>query len=134
MAKRKATSTNSINRQKLNGSCGVVHALDIIAGRWKMLIIYKLEGRKLRFTEIKNKMPGISERMLSLQLKDLEKNGLVSKQVYNEVPLRVEYELTAVAMKLSPIWHALEAWGDMHRDSFSGTARQSYEAAIRNEL
>lgn len=123
MSKRKESSTNSLNRQALNDFCGMVYALDLLGGRWKMLILYKLEVRKRRFSELRDELPNISERMLTLVLKELEKNHLVARLAYAEVPVRVEYELTKYARTLSPIWHAMEQWGDEHKRIFGEVAQ-----------
>ena len=80
-----------------------------------MLILYKLEMGRLRFSKLRRKLPNITERMLTLQLKELEKNGLILRMVYPEIPVRVEYELTDSAKKLSPLWHAMEKWGEEHK-------------------
>ncbi|SFE07281.1 transcriptional regulator, HxlR family [Chitinophaga sp. CF118] len=118
MSRRKENSTNSLNRQLLNDFCGVVYALDLIGGRWKMLILYKLGMGRKRFSELRKELPNVTERMLTLQLKELEKNHLIVRTVYPEVPVRVEYELTESAKVLSPIWHAMESWGETHRENF----------------
>lgn len=115
MGKRKITSTNSLNLQKLVDFCGVVYAIDILGGRWKLVILYKLEKRTLRFHELKKRIPDISDRMLTLHLQELEKSGLVIRTVYPEVPPRVEYSLSESARKLAPIWKQLEEWGWQHR-------------------
>ena len=107
-----------MNRQALNDFCGVVYALDMIGGRWKMLILYKLGLRNKRFSELRRELPNISERMLTLQLKELEKDHLIARTVYPETPVRVEYQLTETAKVLSPIWQAMEKWGDAHRETF----------------
>ena len=116
MAKRKEASTNSINREQLNDVCGMAYAIDILAGRWKLKILYKLERQTLRFSEIKKLMPGITDRMLTLHLQEMEKDGLISRTVYAEVPPRVEYSLTQSAISLIPIWDQLDKWGHAHRD------------------
>ena len=118
MSGRKENSTNSLNRQLLSDFCGMVYAHDLVSGRWKMLILYKLEKRRLRFSELRQHLPNITERMLTLQLKELEKDCLVNRIVTAEVPVRVEYELSESAKQLSPVWHALEKWGDAHRDKY----------------
>ena len=118
MSRRKENSTNNINRQVLHDFCGVVYALDMIGGRWKMLILYKLGLRNKRFSELRRELPNISERMLTLQLKELEKDHLITRIVYPETPVRIEYELTETARVLSPIWQAMEKWGDTHRETF----------------
>jgi|SRR5882757_2739143 DNA-binding HxlR family transcriptional regulator len=120
MSKRKESSTNNINRKVLNDFCGVVYAMDIIGGRWKLLVLYKLEKKKLRFGELKKRLPNITERMLTLQLRELENDKLVKRTVFAEVPPRVEYELTAAARSLAPTWKRLEAWGKAHKEGIAG--------------
>ncbi|PUZ22983.1 transcriptional regulator [Chitinophaga parva] len=115
MSKRKPSSTNTENLQKLLNFCGVVYAVDLLGGRWKMIILYKLEKRTLRFGELKSRIPDISDRMLTLHLQELERDGLITRTVYPEVPPRVEYSLTESARKLAPIWQQLEQWGLEHR-------------------
>ena len=80
-----------------------------------MIILYKLEKSTLRFRELKEKIPGISDRMLTLHLQELEEHGLVIRTVYAEVPPRVEYSLSDISRKLTPIWQQLENWGQEHR-------------------
>lgn len=80
-----------------------------------MMILCELKSGKLRFGELKKCIPGITERMLTLQLRELEKDLLVKRTVYAEVPPRVDYELTAVACELFPIWDLLDLWGAKHR-------------------
>jgi DNA-binding HxlR family transcriptional regulator len=115
MAKRKESSTNTINRDHLVNFCGMVYAVDILGGRWKLLILYKLEGKTLRFSELKKRLPNITDRMLTLHLQELEKNGLVVRTVYAAVPPRVEYQLSESARQLAPIWKQLEQWGLSHK-------------------
>lgn len=117
MAKRKLTSTNTINREHLANFCGMTYAIDIIGGRWKLLILYKLEKRTMRFSELKKHLPNITDRMLTLHLQELEKNGLVTRTAYAEVPPRVEYDLSDSARQLAPIWKQLEQWGSTHKAS-----------------
>jgi DNA-binding HxlR family transcriptional regulator len=117
MAARKPTSTNTRNREALDSFCGMTYALNLLGGRWKLLILYKLEKRPRRFSELKKTLPHITDRMLTLQLRELEHDGLIARTVYAEVPPRVEYALTPSALALSPIWKGLEAWGDAHRQT-----------------
>lgn len=116
MSKRKPTSTNAINRERLIDFCGMIYAVDILGGRWKLLILYKLEKRTLRFGELKKHLPGITDRMLTLHLQELEQSGLVLRTAYPEVPPRVEYHLTESAIELIPIWQQLEYWGLAHKE------------------
>ena len=115
MGKRKPTSTNAQNLKNLVDFCGAVYAIDVLGGRWKLVILYKLEKRTLRFNELKDHIPGISDRMLTLHLQELEKSGLVIRKVYAEIPPKVEYTLSESARKLAPIWQQLEEWGAQHR-------------------
>jgi len=115
MSKRKPTSTNAQNLKNLVDFCGAVYAIDVLGGRWKLVILYKLEKRTMRFSELKEHIPDISDRMLTLHLQELEKNGLVSRTVHAEVPPRVEYSITESARELAPVWKQLEQWGLSHR-------------------
>ena len=119
MAKRKENSTNMLNESYIVESCDLTYAVCKVGGRWKLLILCKLEEGKLRFGEIKKRIPGITERMLTLQLRELEKDGLVSRTVHAEVPPRVDYELTQTALELVPIWAQLSKWGTKHKASLS---------------
>ncbi|GAB3800698.1 winged helix-turn-helix transcriptional regulator [Spirosoma humi] len=115
MGTRKENSTNRLNEHYIVESCNLTYAVCKVGGRWKLLILCKLEKGKLRFSELRNQITGITERMLTLQLRELEKEGLVKRTVYAEVPPRVEYELTAIALELVPIWNQLSQWGEKHR-------------------
>jgi DNA-binding HxlR family transcriptional regulator len=115
MAARKKNSTFTRN-EKLFIECDLTYAVNKIGGRWKILIISKLEqNKKLRYSELKKEFVYISERMLTLQLRALEEDGLVKRTVYAEVPPRVEYELTEMALAFSPIFKQLSEWGGKHR-------------------
>jgi DNA-binding HxlR family transcriptional regulator len=114
MAKRKESSTNTENRNYIT-TCDLTYAVCLIGGRWKLLILCKLEKGKLRFGELRNQICNITERMLTLQLRELERDGMVKRTVYAEVPPRVEYELTEISQKLVPIWAQLSHWGAEHK-------------------
>lgn len=115
MTRRKENSTNSINRNNLVNDCDLMHALYLIGGRWKLLIIGRLVAGKLRFSELKEQMPGVTDRMLTLQLRELERDGLISRAIYAAVPPRVDYELTALGRELIPVCTHLQEWGTMHK-------------------
>jgi DNA-binding HxlR family transcriptional regulator len=104
-----------MNREELINFCGMNYALDLLAGRWKLTILYKLANKTLRYQEIKRHIPKITDRMLTLHLQELERDGLVNRTVYAEVPLRVVYSLTQSSQALVPVWQALEHWGLAHR-------------------
>ncbi|MDB5286465.1 MAG: transcriptional regulator [Mucilaginibacter sp.] len=115
MAARKENSTYTLN-EKFITECDLTYAVNKIGGRWKILIIDKLANQKLRFGELKKEFPNITERMLTLQLRALEQDGLVKRTVYAEVPPRVEYELTQMALEFVPIFRQLSEWGGKHRN------------------
>ena len=115
MAARKQNSTYTRNETAL-GECDLSYAVNKIGGRWKLQILSMLNNKKLRFTELKKEFSFITERMLSLQLRALEQDGLVKRSVYAEVPPRVEYELTEMALELWPILDQLSSWGGKQRN------------------
>jgi DNA-binding HxlR family transcriptional regulator len=110
MATRKQTSTYSRNEKTLI-ECDLSFAINKIGGRWKLQLLSLLEEKKLRYSELRKEFTDMTERMLTLQLKALEQDGLIKRTVYAEVPVRVEYELTENAMELAPILKQLSAWG-----------------------
>lgn len=114
MSARKKNSTYTRNEEFIV-ECDLTYAVNKIGGRWKILIISKLESRKFRFNELKKEFPLITERMLTLQLRALEQDGLVKRTMYAEVPPRVEYELTEMAVAFGPIFKQLSEWGGKHR-------------------
>ena len=89
-------------------SCGLDAALDVIGGKWKVLIMWPLREAPKRFGELRREVPGISEKMLIQQLKEMELDGVVTRHDYREVPPRVEYEITALGRELLtqilPLW------------------------------
>jgi DNA-binding HxlR family transcriptional regulator len=112
---RKLTSTNAVNEASLIRNCGVVYALNLIGGRWKPAILYSLLKGTMRYSQLLKSIPGVSERMLAAQLRELEKDGLVKRTVYAEVPQRVEYELTLLGMTAAPLLKTLSDWGNSLR-------------------
>ena len=95
--------------------CDMTYAVNIISGRWKLLILTQLINGKLRFGELKRRIPGITERMLTLQLREMEADALLVRTVFPEVPPKVEYHLTEIAVALVPICDELHKWGTQHR-------------------
>jgi DNA-binding HxlR family transcriptional regulator len=92
--------------------CPVEAALDLIGGRWKAMILSLLLDRHpLRFGELRRKLRGVTHRVLTAQLRDLEQTGLVSRRVHAEVPPRVEYTPTELALTLRPLLAELRRWG-----------------------
>lgn len=119
MTNRKENTTNGINRDFLS-NCNLTYAVQLMGGRWKLPILIRLSNDKKRFGELKRMIPNITERMLTLQLRELERDGLVTRTVYHEVPPRVEYELTPLSSALIPICLQLDDWGAKHKDIHLG--------------
>lgn len=90
-------------------------ALDILNGKWKLQIILSLTFGKKRFKQIQREIPGLTPKMLSKELKDLEINELASRHVYDTQPVTVEYELTPYGRTLRPLIEELQKWGIKHR-------------------
>lgn len=122
MSKIKKASTNFVNKNIMINECPEIYAINLIEGRWILIICCLLNQGKQRFSELKRKIPNITERMLTLQLRKMEENQLITRTVYPEVPPRVEYELTESGKKLKPIIKKLEEWGVQHREMISKKA------------
>ncbi len=91
--------------------CDVESALDVIGGKWKSVaLFYLLDGTK-RFSELRRLLSGITERMLSLQLRELERDGLIARHSYAQIPPKVEYSLTDFGRTLEPVLLGLRDWG-----------------------
>ena len=99
------------NHSTLFGVCPYVTALEIINGRWKMLIIKYINEGITHFGQLKRKLPGITQSMLTNQLRSLEKDGVITRTVYSEVPPHVEYSLTEIGRQLEPIIQNIGTWG-----------------------
>jgi DNA-binding HxlR family transcriptional regulator len=108
---RKENSTNNINRETLISRCPVNFTLELIGGRWKTLILFNLQKEPLRFSELKRALPGVTEKMLTQQLRELEADNLLTRTVYAEVPPRVEYSLTDLGKSLRPVMNNIAQWG-----------------------
>jgi len=113
---RKQTSTNALNEKHLIDTCGMAVALRVIGGRWKPTILCRLSNGTLRYSDLKKSIEGISERMLVAQLRELEREGIVRRVVYAEVPPRVEYEITELGHTMRPMLSAMAEWGRMRGD------------------
>lgn len=91
--------------------CPVELTLSFLDGKWKGVILFHLMDGKLRFNELRRKLPSITQRMLTKQLRELEDAGILSRTVFPVVPPRVDYELTAAGRSLEPVIRALAEWG-----------------------
>lgn len=103
--------------------CPVEVTLDLIDGRWKGVVLHHLLGNEyLRFNELQRRLPGITQRLLTKQLRDLEGAGLVLRTVYAEVPPRVEYRLTEEGRSLQPVIEVLAQWGKGRIERYASQA------------
>lgn len=97
--------------------CRVADALDIIVGKWKPIILLNLmQNGTMRFSELKRSISGITQKMLTKQLRELEEEDLVHREVYPQVPPKVEYSLTEYGAELKPILIAMHEWGSKHEE------------------
>jgi DNA-binding HxlR family transcriptional regulator len=94
--------------------CPVEATLDLIDGKWKAVILYHLLNDTIRFNELKRRLSRITQRMLTRQLRELEAAGLIHREIYAEVPPRVEYSLTALGRSLEPVVRMLWTWGNQY--------------------
>lgn len=92
--------------------CPIEAALDVIGNKWKGIILFHLLSAPKRFNELKGLLEGISQRTLTLQLRELEEDGVILREVFAVIPPKVEYSLTEFGQRLSPILHALREWGE----------------------
>lgn len=115
---RKENSTNFLNEIDLVENCGMFYTLSIIGGRWKISILASLlDNEVLRYSEIKSKLPNITERMLIKQLKELQSDGLIVRKDYMEVPPRVEYSISEKGKSLESVLVTLRHWGKKYRNT-----------------
>lgn len=94
-----------------NYRCTVSVTLDIIGGKWKSLILWQLSFKTLRFSQLQRRLTKITQKMLTQQLRELERDGLIHRKVYAEVPPRVEYSLTPMGQSVVPILQLMYQWG-----------------------
>ncbi|MZF87741.1 helix-turn-helix domain-containing protein [Streptomyces sp. SID5643] len=106
--------------------CQVRQILDRIADKWSLLVIALLENRRLRFTELRREIDGVSQRMLTVTLRSLERDGLVKRTVHPVVPPRVEYELTSLGRTLHTTIQSLVTWTEEHQEEIA-QARTAYD-------
>ncbi|MFC4564575.1 winged helix-turn-helix transcriptional regulator [Nocardiopsis mangrovi] len=102
--------------------CGIDAAMDVIGGKWKVLILWALDERPCRFGELRRELPGVTEKVLASHLRELEDDGIVHREVFDEVPPHVEYSLTPIGASLNAALAPLGAWGreNVLGDSYPG--------------
>jgi len=94
--------------------CPIDTTLDVIGGKWKLRILYHLSESVLRFGELQKKMPGITQKMLTQQLRELEQDGMIVRKVYAEVPPKVEYSVSDYGRTIQPALETMASWGTEH--------------------
>lgn len=96
--------------------CRVELTLDVIAGRWKVMIVYWLLRGERRFNQLQRDLGGVTHRTLARQLREMERDGLIERHDFGEIPPRVEYRLSGKGRSLEPILLAMDAWALKHAD------------------
>jgi DNA-binding HxlR family transcriptional regulator len=97
-----------------SSTCPAEFTLAMIGGRWKIPIIFHLLVGRQRFSQLARSLTGVTQKMLTQQLREMERNGLVTRNVYPQVPPKVEYSLTELGASLKPIVEAMCRWGELH--------------------
>ncbi|QLB20555.1 ArsR family transcriptional regulator [Vespertiliibacter pulmonis] len=105
---------NNKNLDLQSPCCPVSTTLDIIGGKWKVLIIHHIAKETRRFNELQRLLGNVTQRMLTLQLRELENDGIVHREVYPQVPPKVEYSLTEFGSTLIPVIEAMYQWGQTY--------------------
>jgi len=95
-------------------TCPVAVTVDVIGGKWKGIVLYHVIDGPVRFNELRRMMPETTQRILTLQLRELERDGVVHREIYRQVPPKVEYSLTEFGRTLIPIINLMKSWGMEH--------------------
>lgn len=110
-------------RYNCHYGCPVEATLDVIGGKWKGIILFHLLDRPQRFGELHRLIVDVTQRMLTLQLRELEEDGVVHREIFKQVPPKVEYSLTEFGRSLSPIIHLMRDWGEQYAEALSQKQR-----------
>jgi len=109
--------------------CAVEATVSLIGGKWKSILLWHLHiDGTLRFSELRRRIPNITQRTMTNQLRELEEDGLINRKVYPQVPPKVEYSLTDLGRGLSPILEALKIWGDANLNRFGKPTQEKAES------
>jgi len=110
-----STRAEKIRELPSGEACPVEFTLEVIGGKWKGILLYHMINGKKRFNEFRKQCPSITQRMLTLQLRELEEDGIVHREIYKQIPPKVEYSLTPFGETLVPIILSMKHWGEQHR-------------------
>jgi len=105
--------------------CPVAATLEVVGGKWKPLILYHLREGSMRFSELRRVVPQATQKMLTQQLRDLERDGIINRKVYAVVPPKVDYSLTVYGQTLKPLLGLMCDWGAKHRVRAAGRSRRT---------
>jgi DNA-binding HxlR family transcriptional regulator len=123
----------TIAKKRAAQPCGVQTTLSVIEGHWKLPILFRLLDGTCRFGELRRTLPAATQRMLTLHLRELERDGLIHRQIYREVPPKVEYSLTDLGRSLEPLLRLMSQWGHANRaalvEAIENLAHTSGQAA-----
>ncbi len=104
--------------------CPVEATADVLGGKWKAVILYYLFRGPKRFNELRRLLPNVTQRMLTLQLRELELDGIVNREIFKQIPPRVEYSLTEFGVSLGPIIIQMREWGEVYMEQIQTRKRQ----------
>jgi len=130
MVKLKLSNERLSEAQCKTTLTSIADALYVIGGKWKLRIIVAMKEGNRRFNEMQRTIEGISAKVLSAELKDMELNGFIKRNVFTGTPVVVEYELTEYCETLNDVLHALSSWGAMHRETVKKSMRRKRAAVV----
>jgi DNA-binding HxlR family transcriptional regulator len=113
--------TKDMNSKDITSCSSVKVTLEVMGGKWKPLIMFLLVESTMRFSELQRNITGITQKMLTEQLRELERDGLISRKVYPQVPPKVEYSITTYGKTLLPVLETMHNWGKTHRTISANT-------------
>jgi DNA-binding HxlR family transcriptional regulator len=111
--------------------CYIEVTLEVIGGKWKTLILWHLIDGKKRFSELRRLIPACTQRMLTHQLRELERDGIISREIYKQIPPKVEYSLTSSGQSLVPILQLACEWGINRANVLNGSGRLDHASGDR---
>jgi DNA-binding HxlR family transcriptional regulator len=130
MVTMKKIKNNAIDSHCVGNSCEIRDAFLIIGGKWKSMILYVLASNGIvRFNKLKQTVTGISQKMLTQQLRELERDGLIKRETFSEVPPRVEYSMTKLGFSLGAIYQAVHKWEQDNYKTIEKN-RRHYDASV----